>query len=73
MPDEDLNFEKGEIIYENNEILESSKLGHRVYLAILGNTIFNGLHTALTGRAIWPILEEAGDHRADGIDSFDST
>lgn len=68
-PDPDVDFDKGEIIYENPDALKGAALANQTgYLSIL-YTAFFIMHTAFTGRTVYPIADEGMDHRTDGYNS----
>lgn len=67
-PDPDVNFEKGDVIYENPYAYQSSRLAKQTGTGSLAYILIHVMHTALTNRTVYPIYNEAMDHRADGID-----
>jgi hypothetical protein len=67
-PDPDVDFEKGEIIYDNPYAFQGSALAKQTCWASLGLVAFHMLHTAGSGRTVYPIGNEGMDHRTDGYD-----
>ena len=70
-PDPDVNFEKGEIIYENPDAFQGVALAKQTgYLGVL-YIAFHMVHTIFTGRTVYPIGNEAMDHRTDSYNAGD--
>jgi hypothetical protein len=68
-PDPDVDFEKGEVIYENHNAFRGTVLAKQTMWTGLGYIVFNMLHTVLTGRTVYPIGTEGMDQRDDGYNS----
>eukprot|EP00360_Condylostoma_magnum_P001678 CAMPEP_0168315000 /NCGR_PEP_ID=MMETSP0210-20121227/9871_1 /TAXON_ID=40633 /ORGANISM="Condylostoma magnum, Strain COL2" /LENGTH=99 /DNA_ID=CAMNT_0008285855 /DNA_START=403 /DNA_END=705 /DNA_ORIENTATION=+ len=64
-PDPDVNFEKGEVIYENKDFDSGVRLFGQLSAVGFGFTLVNVLQTLATGRAVYPIGEEFSDIRAE--------
>ena len=71
-PDPDVNFEKGEVLYDNPDFEQGVSLFRQLGYTGFSLMSFYSLHALLTCRATYPIGEEAGDirseHRKPGID-----
>jgi hypothetical protein len=67
-PDPDVNFEKGDVIYENPYAFQAGNLAKQTGLGGLIYVLCNVFHTLLTNRTVYPIYNEGMDHRADGFD-----
>lgn len=68
-PDDDLNFEKGEVIYENLDAESGVALCKQLGYCSLAYSTFYMLHVMATGRAIYPCADEFNDIRSDGSNS----
>lgn len=68
-PDPDVNFEKGEVIYDNPNAWKGGSLVKQTGLASLLYVAYHAGHTVLTNRTVYPVYTEAGDHRVDGFNS----
>lgn len=66
-PDPDVNFEKGEIIYDNPHAWKGGSLIKQTGLTSLLYVLYHAGHTLVTNRTVYPVYTEAGDHRADGF------
>lgn len=64
-PDHDLNFEYGDVIYENQETAQGVTLVRQLGVGSFAYLVFNMAHVANTGRATYPIGDEFCDIRAD--------
>lgn len=71
-PDPDVNFEKGEILYENKDALQGVKLARQLGYTSFGYMSFYMAHTLITGRSVYPIADEFADVRADVVDRGDN-
>lgn len=65
-PDPDVDFEKGEIIYDNSDAFQGVSLARQTCYTGLLYGIFYGFHTLYTGRTVYPIANEGMDHRSEG-------
>ena len=66
-PDPDVDFEKGEIIYENPDAFRGVALAKQTGFLSIVYTTFYAAHTIISGRTVYPIGTEAMDHRSDGF------
>ena len=66
-PDPDVDFEKGEIIYENPDAFNGVSLTRQAWFLSVPYVAFYCFHTLATGRTVYPIGNEVADHRADSI------
>jgi hypothetical protein len=64
-PDPDVNFEKGDVLYENPDYEAGVLLARQVGLTSFSYLGFYMLQAVLTGRATYPIGNELNDQRAD--------
>lgn len=67
VPDPDVDFEKGDVIYDNPYALKAGTLVKQTTTTSIFYLLFHVFHTVLTGRTVYPINKEAGDHRRDGL------
>lgn len=65
LPDHDLDFEYGDVIYENQNTAQGVTLIRQLGVAGFAYVGFNMAHVASTGRAVYPIGDEFCDVRAD--------
>jgi len=68
-PDDDLNFEKGEVIYENLDAESGVNLTKQLGYCGLAYSTFYMLHVMSSGRAHYPCADEFNDIRSDGSNS----
>ena len=64
-PDSNLNFESGDVLYENQDAASGVTLVRQLGTATFAYLTFNMAHVANTGRAVYPIGDEFCDIRAD--------
>ena len=67
VPDPDVDFEKGDVIYDNPYALQAGALAKQTATASMLYILFHVFHTVGTGRTVYPINKETGDHRRDGL------
>lgn len=67
-PDPDVNFEKGEILYDNPDSAQGAVLSRQLGYTGLFYLAFNMIHGAMSGRFIFPIGDTFMDYRADSLD-----
>jgi len=66
-PDPDVNFEKGDVLYENNDAGDGTTITRQVGYSWLAFTAFNMAHGAASGRFTYPGGTEFLDHRAEDL------